>query len=347
MRVLPFDPSNSLLWQKLAASTEGLDLKGKGSPMPSGLPAISEDELTAVRLWIQNGAPATGVVPEHGGAARLVPPQARAASRRAARGPAGRPGHPALRAAVDDPASQRPGSERRERGLLLDLLQPHRPGSDRAVPRSAPGRSDEPDRPVLRLEPSAPAPVAQLAPQHHPHLHGRVPGERPELALSVRGWDRARRDRVRSHGSRRGGTRGRRLRRRLLPRRADPRPGLLLAHRLRSARLPGRRDRQRRSDGARFQRLAAAALRAHRSGWCLLGAPGRGHDRLELARLQRLRRADREPAVAEPVLHRISSSTRCRASSTLPTSSSRTCRPSSRPSTAARRSSGRERAWRT
>jgi len=63
MRVLPFDPNDSLLWQKLAASTEGYDLKGKGSPMPSGLPAISEDELTAVRLWIQNGAPATGVVP--------------------------------------------------------------------------------------------------------------------------------------------------------------------------------------------------------------------------------------------------------------------------------------------
>src|SRR5262249_45939564 len=63
MRVLPFDPSNSLLWQKLAASTEGFDLKGKGSPMPPGLPALSEDELTAVRLWLQQGAPATGVVP--------------------------------------------------------------------------------------------------------------------------------------------------------------------------------------------------------------------------------------------------------------------------------------------
>src|SRR5262249_6318461 len=51
-------------WQKLAASTEGFALKGRGSPMPSGLPAITEDELTAVRLWIQNGAPETGVVPD-------------------------------------------------------------------------------------------------------------------------------------------------------------------------------------------------------------------------------------------------------------------------------------------
>jgi hypothetical protein len=64
MRVLPFAPNDSLLWQKLAASTEGFQLNGKGSPMPSGLPAISEDELTAVRLWIQQGAPETGVVPD-------------------------------------------------------------------------------------------------------------------------------------------------------------------------------------------------------------------------------------------------------------------------------------------
>jgi hypothetical protein len=63
-RVLPFDPNDSFLWQKLAASTDGYDLKGKGSPMPSGLPAISEDELTAVRLWIQQGAPDSGVVPD-------------------------------------------------------------------------------------------------------------------------------------------------------------------------------------------------------------------------------------------------------------------------------------------
>jgi hypothetical protein len=63
-RVEPYSPQDSLLWQKLAASTLGYDLAGKGSPMPSGgLPAISADELTAIRMWIQQGAPETGVVP--------------------------------------------------------------------------------------------------------------------------------------------------------------------------------------------------------------------------------------------------------------------------------------------
>src|SRR5207248_2742638 len=33
-----------------------------GAAMPSGLPAISDSELEAVRLWIHSGAPQTGVV---------------------------------------------------------------------------------------------------------------------------------------------------------------------------------------------------------------------------------------------------------------------------------------------
>src|SRR5262249_32795164 len=98
--------------------------------------------------------------PPDAGAARLVPPQARAAGRRPARAAPRRSRRPALRAAVDDPAAKRPGGEWRKRGLLLDLLQPHRADSDRAVPRSAPRGPDEPDGAVLRLEPSAPAPVA-------------------------------------------------------------------------------------------------------------------------------------------------------------------------------------------
>jgi hypothetical protein len=53
---------DSVLWEKLAAATEGYDLKGRGSPMPVGLPPISADELEAVRLWIQFGAPQDGVV---------------------------------------------------------------------------------------------------------------------------------------------------------------------------------------------------------------------------------------------------------------------------------------------
>jgi hypothetical protein len=55
---------DSFLWRKLAASTLGEPLASdEGAAMPSALPAISEDELEALRLWIQIGAPETGVVP--------------------------------------------------------------------------------------------------------------------------------------------------------------------------------------------------------------------------------------------------------------------------------------------
>jgi hypothetical protein len=53
---------DSFLWEKLAAATEGYDLDGRGTPMPSGTAAITPDELEAIRLWIQFGAPETGVV---------------------------------------------------------------------------------------------------------------------------------------------------------------------------------------------------------------------------------------------------------------------------------------------
>jgi hypothetical protein len=52
---------DSFLWRKLAAATEGL-AGVPGTPMPSGLPPISEDELEAIRLWIQFGAPKDTVV---------------------------------------------------------------------------------------------------------------------------------------------------------------------------------------------------------------------------------------------------------------------------------------------
>ncbi len=52
---------DSVLWLKLAKSTLGSnDVPGAG--MPSGLPALSESELEAVRLWIHSGAPEKGVV---------------------------------------------------------------------------------------------------------------------------------------------------------------------------------------------------------------------------------------------------------------------------------------------
>src|SRR4029453_4412217 len=65
-RVEPFAPQESFLWQKLAAaqSPPEFDLQGKGSPMPQGLPPISQAQLNAIGLWILKGAPQDGVVPE-------------------------------------------------------------------------------------------------------------------------------------------------------------------------------------------------------------------------------------------------------------------------------------------
>ncbi|HVO26076.1 MAG TPA: hypothetical protein VMW56_20870 [Candidatus Margulisiibacteriota bacterium] len=67
-RVEPGDEDRSLLWLKLAAAT----LQGPGvpgSPMPLGLPPLSEKKLEAVRLWIYSGAPETAVV---GGTGELL-----------------------------------------------------------------------------------------------------------------------------------------------------------------------------------------------------------------------------------------------------------------------------------
>jgi hypothetical protein len=60
--VQPGSRQDSFLWEKLAAATEGYDLGGRGSPMPSGGAPITPAELEAIRLWIQFGAPQTGVV---------------------------------------------------------------------------------------------------------------------------------------------------------------------------------------------------------------------------------------------------------------------------------------------
>jgi hypothetical protein len=58
----PGDNDRSYLWLKLAANTRPGSAEISGSPMPSGLPALSEDELELVRLWIYAGAPETGTV---------------------------------------------------------------------------------------------------------------------------------------------------------------------------------------------------------------------------------------------------------------------------------------------
>lgn len=59
-RVLPGSPIRSVLYQKLAAATLGE--RGPGSPMPVGLPPLSENDLNLVRWWIYGGAPREGVV---------------------------------------------------------------------------------------------------------------------------------------------------------------------------------------------------------------------------------------------------------------------------------------------
>jgi len=65
-RVQPGDPTRSMLWLKLAASTNPSALPAgvqvPGAPMPNGLPPLSADELEAVRLWIFGGAPQGGTV---------------------------------------------------------------------------------------------------------------------------------------------------------------------------------------------------------------------------------------------------------------------------------------------
>ncbi len=62
LRVQRGSRQDSFLWEKLAAGTEGYDLKGRGSPMPTGQTPLTPDELEAIRLWIQFGAEESGVV---------------------------------------------------------------------------------------------------------------------------------------------------------------------------------------------------------------------------------------------------------------------------------------------
>ena len=61
-RIQPGEPSESFLFQKLEAATRPGSVTIAGSPMPSGLPPLSENELEAIRLWIEAGAPETGSV---------------------------------------------------------------------------------------------------------------------------------------------------------------------------------------------------------------------------------------------------------------------------------------------
>src|SRR5262249_42748021 len=63
-RVERGDKDNSLLWINLAAGTLPGQYKAPIRSMPLGFPAISAEELEAVRLWIETGGAARdGTVP--------------------------------------------------------------------------------------------------------------------------------------------------------------------------------------------------------------------------------------------------------------------------------------------
>ena len=63
-RVFAGEKEQSLLCLNLAAKTDPAEWKAPLRPMPlDPVPALSADELEAMRLWIQKGAPQDGVVP--------------------------------------------------------------------------------------------------------------------------------------------------------------------------------------------------------------------------------------------------------------------------------------------
>ncbi len=62
-RVFPGEKDRSLLWLNLAAKTLPDEYTAPLRPMPADpLPALTEDELELVRLWIEGGAPEEGTV---------------------------------------------------------------------------------------------------------------------------------------------------------------------------------------------------------------------------------------------------------------------------------------------
>ena len=65
MLVFPGEQDLSLLYQKVAAKTEGFELGPlgiSGGAMPTGDGQLSEDDLGLLRQWIRGGAPETGIV---------------------------------------------------------------------------------------------------------------------------------------------------------------------------------------------------------------------------------------------------------------------------------------------
>jgi hypothetical protein len=58
--VLPEDANNSYLYQKVSANTDPGSFDISGSPMPLGGTALSSDQLAALAVWIDAGAPQFG-----------------------------------------------------------------------------------------------------------------------------------------------------------------------------------------------------------------------------------------------------------------------------------------------
>jgi hypothetical protein len=61
-RIKPGSAAESFLFLKLQAATEPGRVQVAGSPMPVGAPALTPNELEALRIWIAKGAPKTGNV---------------------------------------------------------------------------------------------------------------------------------------------------------------------------------------------------------------------------------------------------------------------------------------------
>ncbi|MGB5701968.1 MAG: hypothetical protein WBM48_04050 [Polyangiales bacterium] len=67
VRVFPGEQDLSLLYQKVAAKTQGFELQSLPSPisggtMPTGPDVLSDDDLGLLRAWIRGGAPENGIV---------------------------------------------------------------------------------------------------------------------------------------------------------------------------------------------------------------------------------------------------------------------------------------------
>jgi hypothetical protein len=71
-RVLPGDANNSYLYRKVAAKTQPGSFTIFGSPMPLSGSALSTNQLAALAVWINAGAPASGRANELNEVERLL-----------------------------------------------------------------------------------------------------------------------------------------------------------------------------------------------------------------------------------------------------------------------------------